>query len=411
MPEKKCSCLCIAVLLVVGCPSAVAASDSFAPEIRTSINIRNMFMSRNYVGSAAKVSKRQEWGQGAFFRTLIKPNHLGSFELGAEILGKGGIRLDGGGGRSGLGLFPKNENGPSRSFGRIGGSFKIGYLGSEMTVGEQLLSLPVIKGSDARLAVQTYDGVTVKTKALRGFEIYAGNISKTSTRDSSGMEKLSAQGSKAQGEYFSYIGVDADVAGSGVRLSYWKGQLKDIYTQDMYKVAYAVRPWGLNIQSEAGLFLNSENGAALDGQIDNKAVWASIRTGYQGHSAMIGYQRLFGKSDFPYLQDGATGMVNHASTYFGYAQEKSLQLRYDYNFAAAGIPGLSVMARYIKGWDAESARGVKGDEWERGVMIQYVFQQGSMKDLNFMIAQVTSRADTVAGVDEVRVVVNYPLNM
>ena len=51
-------------------------------------------------------------------------------------------------------------------------------------------------------------------------------------------------------------------------------------------------------------------------------------------------------------------MVNYiANREFGAKDEKSWQLRHDYNFAGLGIPGLSMINRYVKGAGADLGRG------------------------------------------------------
>ncbi|HCH78649.1 MAG TPA: outer membrane porin, OprD family, partial [Pseudomonas sp.] len=45
------------------------------------------------------------------------------------------------------------------------------------------------------------------------------------------------------------------------------------------------------------------------------------------------------------------------------ANERSWQLRHDYNFAGMGVPGLTIMNRYISGDQIEAGGVDDGKEW------------------------------------------------
>ncbi|WP_373568917.1 OprD family outer membrane porin [Pseudomonas yamanorum] len=53
---------------------------------------------------------------------------------------------------------------------------------------------------------------------------------------------------------------------------------------------------------------------------------------------------------------------------------------YDLNFERLGVPGLSVMSRYISGSEAQVG-AVSGQEWERDTEVKYVIQSGTFKKL------------------------------
>ncbi|WP_241357407.1 OprD family outer membrane porin, partial [Escherichia coli] len=55
--------------------------------------------------------------------------------------------------------------------------------------------------------------------------------------------------------------------------------------------------------------------------------------------------------------------------------ERSWQLRYDYDFAGLGLPGLNLMTRYVQGRDIDRGAGRADDsEWERNTDLSYVIQ-------------------------------------
>ncbi|MNF95081.1 Porin D precursor [compost metagenome] len=101
-------------------------------------------------------------------------------------------------------------------------------------------------------------------------------------------------------------------------------------------------------------------------------------------------------------------------------------LRYDLDMASFGMPGLSFMTRYARGSDADYSnanavymrRDTNGDplvdqkRWERDIEARYVVQAGTFKDLSLRVRQMTTRAtDFESDLDEVRLIVEYPLQV
>jgi hypothetical protein len=64
------------------------------------------------------------------------------------------------------------------------------------------------------------------------------------------------------------------------------------------------------------------------------------------------------------------------------AKEKSWQVRHDYNFVALGVPGLTLMNRYISGDNVHTGTITDGKEWGRESELAYTVQSGPLKNLN-----------------------------
>ena len=82
--------------------------------------------------------------------------------------------------------------------------------------------------------------------------------------------------------------------------------------------------------------------------------------------------------------------------------------------APFGVPGLSFMTRYIKGYDFKNGKGVDvdGKAWERDTEARYVIQSGPVKNLSFRVRQASYRSAERGGqIDEVRVITEYPFNI
>ncbi|MNY49697.1 Porin D precursor [compost metagenome] len=114
---------------------------------------------------------------------------------------------------------------------------------------------------------------------------------------------------------------------------------------------------------------------------------------------------------------------------FNAPNERSWQLRYDLDMTPFGVPGLSFMGLYVSGDHIDDSHyqggtngaygryGQDGSRWERNLEVRYIVQSGPAKNLSFRVRQANlrstaqvARADTPDS-DEVRVIVDYPLNI
>lgn len=97
--------------------------------------------------------------------------------------------------------------------------------------------------------------------------------------------------------------------------------------------------------------------------------------------------------------------------------ERSWQARYDLNMKTYGVPGLSFMARYVKGDNIKTTADTEGKENEFNFETKYVLQEGPAKDLSFRLRSAIYRAngaynaDYTADNNDVRVIVEYPLHI
>lgn len=81
--------------------------------------------------------------------------------------------------------------------------------------------------------------------------------------------------------------------------------------------------------------------------------------------------------------------------------------------ASFGVPALSFMTRYVKGYDIKNGRGLDldGKAWERNIEGRYVVQSGAAKNLTFRVRQASYRGEDRGGkIDENRFITEYPIN-
>ncbi|PBI97819.1 Porin-like protein NicP precursor [Pseudomonas ogarae] len=87
-------------------------------------------------------------------------------------------------------------------------------------------------------------------------------------------------------------------------------------------------------------------------------------------------------------------------------------MRHDFNFAAVGVPGLTLMNRYISGDNVHTATVDDGKEWGRESELAYTVQSGALKSLNVKWRNSTMRRDySTNEFDENRLIVSYPISL
>jgi imipenem/basic amino acid-specific outer membrane pore len=174
-------------------------------------------------------------------------------------------------------------------------------------------------------------------------------------------------------------------------------------------------------------------GRSLAGPINNTA-W-SLSTGYTtgAHTLSLIRQQINGDEPLDWIGFGTMGgtiTIGNAVQYatFTEAHERSWQVRYDYDFAAEGIPGLSFMARYVRGDNMDNSHSNNpyyttryiydtdkdNKHWERNFDIRYVIQSGPAKDMSFRLRQSTHRATSgyrYLDIDEIRFITEFPINV
>ncbi|MEZ0198086.1 OprD family outer membrane porin, partial [Pseudomonas qingdaonensis] len=156
-------------------------------------------------------------------------------------------------------------------------------------------------------------------------------------------------------------------------------------------------------------FKSRDSGTAYGGGIDNDMFSGQLSYAHSGHTVGAGYQVLDGEAGLPYIS-GATvySFSNVGIGKFIEEEEKTWMASYAYNFAAAGVPGLTFMTRYLSGDNGRSGgEGIK--EWERDAEIAYVVQGGPLKGLGVKLRNYVYRSDFARGRDSNRLYLTYDI--
>jgi hypothetical protein len=325
-----------------------------------------------------------------------------------------GIKLDSSPDRTDTGLLPTHDDGKAADeYSKLGLTGKVKISKTELKIGSLIPELPTLQPNDGRILPQTFEGGLLTSKEISNLTFTGGRLEKAKDRNDTNWEDLALNnkngrfGGSFSADNFDLAGVDYQFT-DRITGSYHFAQLDDIYRQHFLGML-ATQPWGPGtFGADLRLAKSDEQGQANAGNIDNTTVNGLLSYALGGHKVSAAYQHLSGDSAFPYIDGADPYLVNFVQINdFAGADEHSWQMRYDYNFAALGIPGLTFMTRYISGDNVSRADGSEGKEWERNTEFKYVVQSGPLKNVAVRLRNATFRSNFARDADEVRLLVSY----
>ncbi|WP_162095071.1 OprD family porin [Pseudomonas chlororaphis] len=392
---------------------AWAEDGGFFEDAKTDLVLRNYYFNRDFRDPGAAKSKVEEWAQGFIlkFNSGYTPGVVG---FGLDGIAMFGVKLDSGRGTSGSELLPMHDDGRAAdNYGRAGVAAKMRISATELKVGELLPDIPLLRYDDGRLLPQTFRGAMLDSREIAGLGLQAGQYRSVSLRNSSDMQDLSAWAAPGvTSDGFTYAGAEYRFNQQRTLVGAWHAQLEDIYQQSYFNLLHKqpVGDWVLG--ANLGYFIDKDDGQARIGEIQSRTAYALLSASTAGHTLYLGLQKVSGDSPWMsvYGSSGRTLGNDMFNGNFSNADERSWQVRYDYNFAAMGVPGLLAMVRYGHGENATTKAGSNGKEWERDTEVGYTFQSGSLKNLSVRVNNATNRRSFNSDFDQTRVIVNYPLS-
>ncbi|MFI8607069.1 OprD family porin [Pseudomonas sp. NPDC077649] len=419
--------LCLLSTAIAAClPSLSQAGEGgFIDDASATLTARNYYFSRDFSDLVGpnRQSKAEEWAQG--FILNVKSGYTpGPVGFGVDAIGLLGLKLDSSPDRVNTGLLPTRESGKAADdYSRLGLAAKLRLSKTELKVGELQPNLPVLTYSDIRLLPPSYQGVSLVSNELAGLTLQAGHLNSTSLRNEAGDDQMLAMlghlpQRAASSDAFNYAGGDYAFNAGRTSLGAWYAQLEDIYQQRFLGLKHSEPVGAWTLGANLGFYDSADDGQSLLGEIDNQAAFALLSAKHGGHTFYVGYQAMFGDDAFPRVFANVSPLGNEVPTFeFASADERSWQARYDYDFAAMGVPGLVAGVRYIRGdnVDAQATnRGgarYEGKDWERDLDIGYVVQSGALKGLGMRVRNVTARSNYRSDIDENRLILSYSWNL
>ena len=382
---------------------------------------RNYFLHSDFRSPAGNGQNyRQEWAQG-FIGEARSGFTEGTVGVGIDVHGFLGLKLDGGRGHSGTGLLPRDSDGRAEpDYSSAGAALKLRLGNSRLRYGEMMVETPVFDTGDKRLHPEYATGWLLENTDVPGWRWQAGRFTAFNNQDSSSAhDDFSGYGATTERRAISLAG-GTFAPGGPFGGALYVGELEDTWRQAYLNLNLAEGNWRL----DGNLYKTRDTGKATADAIDTLAYSLLARYSFGAQALSLAYQKIEGDTPFDFVGGDSIYLAN-AIKYadFNGPGERSWQLRYDLDFAALGVPGLSVMGRYVRGRGIDGTRaptdgvyanqqGPGGRHWERDIDVKYRVQSGAAKDLSVSLSHVSHRANHAqAGddIDRIYLIIEYPL--
>ncbi|MEO9332721.1 OprD family porin [Ectopseudomonas guguanensis] len=392
-------------------PTATHAAG-FVEDAKVTLGLRNYYFNRNFLNHTQNNQAQAEAWTQSFILDARSGFTQGTVGFGLDVLGLYSVKLDGDRDVANSQMLPIHDDGrPADDFGRTAVAAKAKISKTELKVGEWFAVLPILRADDGRSLPQTFQGAQITSNEFDGLNLYGGQFWKNSQRHDASREDMSFNG--VAGDDFNFGGGEYRFNGNSTMLGAWHARLEDVYKQSFVQLTHSqpVGDWVLG--ANLGYFNGKEEGAAKAGNLDNKVYQGSLNAKTGNNGFTLSYQRLSGDTKFLRI-DGTSGgtLVNDGFTAsFDAPEERSWQVRHDYNFAGLGIPGLTLMNRYTSGSNIHTGGRTDAEEWARESELAYTIQEGSLKNLSIRWRNSSVRRDVGADADENRLIINYPLSI
>lgn len=416
-----------------------AEAKGFVEGSTLDLKLRNYYFNRDKKDTPDSHNvDDKDWTQGlwANFSTGYTQGTIG---VGVEAFGYFGLKLDGQDKYSGSGNLVTGNGRNEDSFGKGGAAVKFRVSKTELKIGDMQPTSPVFAVGGSRLLPQTASGLSLQSSEIAGLDLegghfYSGTSQDETNRNGDIYATYANGGNGVAAKSADFVGGKYAITDSlGVAL--YAAKLEDIWDQYYANVNYALPLTDTqSLAFDANLYRTTDEGSANAGEISNTAFSGSVAYSFAAaHTVTLAFQKINGDTPFDYIgigdnnRGGDSIFLNNSIQYsdFNGPGEKSWQARYDLNMAPYGVPGLSFMTRYVKGFDIDGTNtpagstyagmyGEDGKHFETNLEAKYVVQNGPAKDLSFRMRQAWHRANADEGegdINEFRLIVDYPISI
>ena len=402
----------------LGLSLSQAAFADFIGDSKASLEARNFYYNRDFREDAGP-HKSEEWAQGFILRAESGFTE-GTVGFGLDAIGMLGFKLDSGDGTAGSGLLvPDRSGGSQDNYSGLAVAAKAKVSKSTLRVGQMQFKNQAIASSDSRLLPQIFRGGNLVSQEIDGLTLDAGYLDEVNNRNSQDYEDMTLNtyslsgikirgGAVNQSNEFAFAGGNYKLT-KDLTAGYYYSNLEDLYKQHSFNLVH-VLPLGdkQSLKTDVRYARSTDDGLS---NVDNKAFGAMVTYALSGHKFGLGYQKMSGDTGFAYVGGTDPFLVNYVQIgNFAAKDEKSYQVRYDFDFASVGVPGLTFMTRFLSGDNIDRGRNVsEGKERERNTELMYVFQEGALKNLGVRWRNATMRNNFSRYIDENRLIVSYTL--
>ena len=378
----------------------------FIDDSHGTLTLRNYYLDRDYKDDGAKTAAR-EWAQG-FIMNMESGFTEGSVGFGLDVRGLLGVKLDSSPDRSGTELLPvsASDKRAADEYSRLAPTAKLRFAQTTVKTGDVSIFLPFAFASPSRLLPQTFRGTTLSSRDIDGLTLNTGYIDRISKRDSTDYQAMTIASpnrrfnATASTSHLAYLGGDYQV-NKDLSLRAYHAQVADLYQQDTLALLHNLPLGDGVLSSDLRSFFSREDGSAKAGRVDNRNLSALFGYKFGGHRVSLGYMHSSGDTATPYISGTELmGMSELTmSSDFLNAKERTWQAIYDYDFAAAGVPGLKSRLRYVRGGNIELSAFNASERKEREFQMElgYVLQSGPLKNFGLVARKSIYRNDFPAG--------------
>jgi len=398
---------CIGLLGLV-LPSVVHAD--VIDDSHLSLTARNLYLNRNFTNKNPAFSKIGNWSQGLDLQFTSGYTDT-PLAVGLDLDAQYALRLDAHGNDGSLPYNPVTGK-AADDYSRAGATLKMRYSKTELKVGDYKPFLPVASNDPSRQLDTIYQGAVLESREVAGLTLTGGRFWSAVTRQSADHERFYRFGTPD-----SYDSDGLDFGGltyalrPNLEATYFYGVMHDIYRQHYGGLKHTQELGaGYALKTELGYFNNSEDGDARGGPVDNRSYSGALVLSNGGHQFGVTYERMLGDTGYPNLNGYIPQpfLPNFAGLGFWNTGERSWSVRYRYDFAAMGFPGLTLLTRYIRGSDIERGQGLAdGRETERDIWATYVVQSGPLRGLALDFKNIHVQQQYGNDYDEFRLVTSY----
>ncbi|MCB2251687.1 OprD family porin [Pseudomonas chlororaphis] len=418
-----------------------AEAKGFVEDAKLNVLLRNYYFNRD---NKNRNNDQKDWTQG-IWGNFSSGYTQGTVGVGVDAFGYLALKLDGGDGTGGTGNMSRDSDGDvNKSQGKAGAAVKFRLSKTELKVGDmQPSTSPVFAVGGSRILPQTASGLQLQSSEIQNLDLEGGHFYSGTSQDSNARNgNLYANYANVASNSIDYLGGKYGIT-DNLSASLYGAKLEDIWNQYYANLNYTIPMGGdQSLNLDGNIYRTTDTGKAKAGDISNTTFSLAAAFSFlKAHTITVGFQKVNGDTPFDYIgigghdaskrganRGGDSIFLANSIQYsdFNGPNEKSAQIRYDLKMAEYGIPGLSFMTRYVKGWDIDGTKmdadspyrgygyGADGKHHETNFEAKYVVQTGPAKDLSFRVRQAwhTANADQAEGdVKEFRLIVDYPLSI
>lgn len=400
MKTFKFSTLAAAVVAASAASITTAQAEGFIEDSTGNLSIRNYYFNENGKSrSKANDFDRREWVQG--FRFDFVSGYL--FDtIGFDYSAGAAFKLDNPSNKNGFSNTNLPQDGKDSDVNNITGTtqayvkakFGDENLGLNAKHGLMQLGTATFGTSGSRILPSSVFATYLEGN-ISGLKLYGARITKHSTRESSNFaDSLGAGGDATNQDNVDYVNIVGATyeLDNGLGFEVEAGKSDDFVEKRFAKVYYTI-----DMGNDTSLLLDArygkaeEDGDKFDGtqnETDESRYYnatATLNTG--AFSTWLGYNRTSDGDWISSYYNGDHGTFNSSLSLwqdFSREGEKAWVVGVGYDFADAGIPGLTAQTWYARstGIDTDESDAAHSGAAEFTQDLTYKFQSGALKDLS-----------------------------